>query len=255
MREEKASLKRIMIKLELAAIAAAITLSIMANAQTNADQLSRLFTRTEAKHQRSRRNLNEILRSQPQFWIELRAIAERLQTQPAWLLNVMACESLFNPAARNPFPRQTASGLLQFIEATASRMGTTTEAIRQMSPIEQLSLVERYLTQFRGRLNSLADVYLAVFRGVVIEGGDTIVVVDSSKERRIYTLNKWLDLNRDGRIVKGELGLAALSIGRFLPVPVQTPSVKLGGDNLPAKKYQPLVRHTRSIYIRQAKHQ
>ena len=74
----------------------------------------------------------------------------------------MASESLFNPAARNPLPGQTASGLLQFIESTARRMGTTTEAIRRMSTVEQLHLVERYLTPFHGRLNSLADVYLAV---------------------------------------------------------------------------------------------
>jgi len=198
-------MKVILIRLRSAAIAASLALPAAANAQNAqntqmaGDQLSQLFARTEAKHRSSRRNLTEILRSQPRFWIELRAVAERLQTQPAWLLNVMASESLFNPAARNGFPGQTASGLLQFIEATARRMGTTTEAIRRMNPVEQLRLVERYLTPFRGRLNSLADVYLAVFRGVVIEGGDTVVVVDSSKERRIYALNKSLDLNGDGR--------------------------------------------------------
>ena len=51
-------------------------------------------------------------------------------------------------------------------------MGTTTEAIRRMSPVEQLRLVEKYFTPFRGRLNSLADVYLAVFRGFIVEGGE-----------------------------------------------------------------------------------
>jgi hypothetical protein len=147
----------------------------------------------------------------------LQAVAARLQTQPAWLLNVMASESLFDPAARNPLPGQTASGLLQFIEATARNLGTTTGAIRRMSPVEQLRLVEQYLTPFRGRLGSLADVYLAVFRGAVIEGGDGVVVVSSGKERRIYALNKSLDLNGDRLITKGELSLAALSVGRFLP--------------------------------------
>jgi hypothetical protein len=219
------------------------------------DQLSQLFARTEAKHRSSRRNLIEILRSQPRFWIELQVVAERLQTQPAWLLNVMASESLFNPAARNPLPGQTASGLLQFIEATARRMGTTTEAIRRMNPVEQLRLVERYLTPFRGRLNSLADVYLAVFRGVVIEGEDTVVIVDSNKERRIYALNKSLDLNGDGRIVKGELSLAALSVGRFFPAPARTTRVKMGNGNLPVKKDQAPARSTRSIYIRPANRQ
>ena len=246
-----------MIRLGMAAIAASLALPAAANAQNaqTAEITSRLFTRAEAKHQSSRRNLTEILRNQPRFWIELQAVAERLQTQPAWLLNVIANESLFNPAARNPLPGQTASGLLQFIESTARRMGTTTEAIRRMNPVEQLRLVERYLTPFRGRLNSLADVYLAVFRGAVIEGGDTVVVVDSNKERRIYALNKSLDLNGDGRIVKGELGLAALSVGRFLPALTQTMSVKIGKDNPPLKKNQQPTRSTRSIYIRPANSQ
>jgi len=158
-------MKRIMIRLRLAAIAASLALPASANAQTTGDEISRFIARTEAKHRSSRRNLTEILRNQPRFWVELQSVAERLQTQPAWLLNVMASESLFNPTARNPLPGQTASGLLQFIEATARRMGTTTEAIRRMSTVEQLHLVERYLTPFHGRLNSLADVYLAVFRG------------------------------------------------------------------------------------------
>ncbi|MCI0392561.1 MAG: lytic transglycosylase domain-containing protein [Acidobacteria bacterium] len=251
----EASMNGIMIRLKSAAIAALLALPAAANAQTAGDELSRLFARTEAKHRSSRRNLTEILRNQPRFWIELRAVAERLQTQPAWLLNVMASESLFNPAAHNPLPGQTASGLLQFIEATARRMGTTTEAIRRMSPVEQLRLVERYLTPFRGRLNRLADVYLAVFRGAVIDGGDTVVVVDSNKERRVYALNKSLDLNGDGRIVKGELSLSALSVGRFLPALARTTRVKTDKSNLPAKEDQPPARSTRSIYIRPANHQ
>jgi len=219
------------------------------------DRAMRMTSRSEAKHVRSRQNLIEILRDQPNFWVELQAIAKRLETEPAWLLNVMASESSFDPKARNGLPGQTATGLLQFIESTARGMGTTTEAIRRMSPVEQLRLVEKYLTPFRGRLNSLADVYLAVFRGAVIDGGDTVVVVDSNKERRIYALNKSLDLNGDGRIVKGELSLTALSVGRFLPAPARTTRVKSGKSNLPAKEGQLPSRSTRSIYIRPAKHQ
>ncbi len=134
-----------------------------------------MIARNEAKHLRSRQNLIRILRDQPSFWIELQAIARRLKTEPAWLLNVMASESLFDHTARNGLSGQTATGLLQFIESTARNMGTTTEAISRMSPVEQLRLVERYLTPFCGRLNSLADVYLAVFRGFIVKGGDATV--------------------------------------------------------------------------------
>ena len=191
------------------------------------DRVMQMIARSEAKHARSRENLIKILRDHPKFGIELQAIAKRLETDPAWLLNVMASESLFNPTARNGLPGQTASGLLQFIESTAQRLGTTTEAIRRMDPVEQLRLVEKYLTPFRGRLNSLADVYLAVFRGFIIEGGDTSVVAPlgkSNKERRIYSLNRWLDFNGDGRITKGELALAAFATGRFHPAAPHAPA-------------------------------
>jgi transglycosylase-like protein with SLT domain len=181
------------------------------------DFLLRLFDRTYAKHRSARRNLEAILRAQPEFWRELHAVAGRLETDPAWLLNVMAYESLFDPDARNPLPGQTASGLLQIIERTANRLGTTTEAIRRMSPLDQLRLVEDYLEPFKGRLKALPDVYTAVFRGSVVEGGDEVALVDSSREPRVYALNKSLDINNDRRITKGEIGLAALSVGRFLP--------------------------------------
>ena len=62
------------------------------------DPLMRLLNRTEAKHAHARRNLERILREHPGFWLELQAVAARLQTNPAWLLNVIASESLFDGA-------------------------------------------------------------------------------------------------------------------------------------------------------------
>jgi hypothetical protein len=143
-----------------------------------------------------------------------------------------------------------------------------------MSPLDQLRIVEDYLAPFKGRLKALPDVYTAVFRGSVIEGGDEVVLVDSSREPRVYALNKSLDLNNDRRITKGELGLAALSVGRFLPAqprprtgrgnstggtafmrgqgikhqaPVESAdsTALADADNTPQSQ-----RHTRSIYVR-----
>lgn len=241
-------------------VAAAILLLMIApiaNAQDKSvnDRALRVIARHEAKHRRSRQNLIKILRDEPSFWIELQAIAKRLKTEPAWLLNVMASESLFNPGARNALPGQTATGLLQFIESTARSMGTTTKAIRRMSPAEQLRLVEKYLRPFRGRLNGQADVYLAVFRGFIIEGEHASVVApldNSNKEQRIYSLNRWLDFDGDNKITKGELALAALSIGRFQPTapPSDKNSYRIQTNDRKAE-----VRQTRSIYIGSLKSQ
>jgi Transglycosylase SLT domain len=225
---------------------------IIANIKAESNGKDRNRLRSEAKHIRSRQNLARILRGQPQFWFELHAVAERLKTQPEYLLNVMAVESLLNPSARNSLPGQTASGLLQFIEATAQSMGTTTAAIRRMNPVEQLHLVERYLTPFRGRLNNPGDVYTAVFRGFIVEGSDESAVAPldkSKKEQRIYALNEWLDFNGDGKITKGELELAALSIGRFYPIIPRASSI-LDQNPADASDQKTKTYQTRSIFVR-----
>ena len=111
--------------------AAALALSILPISVAAQDSsLLKLLVRTEGKHLQARQNLEQILRQQPQFWVELQAVAARLETHPEWLLNVMASESLFVAGARNRLPGQTASGLLQIIEDTAQGLGTTTAAIR-----------------------------------------------------------------------------------------------------------------------------
>ncbi|MGA9772977.1 MAG: transglycosylase SLT domain-containing protein [Blastocatellia bacterium] len=175
-------------------------------------------TRTEARAKAARANFERLLDRYPEFLPELQKVAVRLETNPEWLLNVMASESSFIPSVRNPLPHQTASGLLQIIEGTAASLGTTTSAIRRMSAVEPVRIIEKFFTPFRGKLNSQGDVYLAVFRGIIIEGGPETVVAplnNSSKERRAYYLNRGLDVNGNGRITKGELALTAFSVGRF----------------------------------------
>jgi Transglycosylase SLT domain len=244
--DDKNSTKR----LRLIGVAVALLMAPAATAQNKEpdDHLRRIVARSEAKHLRSRHNLLKILSEHPQFLPVLQAVAERLKTQPAWLLNVMAAESLFDPSARNSLPGQSASGLLQFVNETARHLGTTTAAIREMDPVEQLRLVEKYFAPFRGRLNSMADVYMAVLRGFIVDGkGETVVspLDNSRKEQRIFALNRWLDLNSDSKITKGELYLAATLIGRFQPQ--ENTSLHFASSDSP--DLQPLTK-SRSIFIR-----
>jgi hypothetical protein len=195
-----------------------MALAAHAQEMTQQNQLNSLFTRTETRAREARLNFERLIANFPEFLPELQRVAARLETRPEWLLNVMACESSFVASARNPLPRQTASGLLQIIRQTAAGLGTTTTAIRRMNPVEQLRLVEKYFAPFEGRLNSLADVYLAVFRGFIVDGGPETVVAPlsaSPKERQAYSLNKGLDLNGDRRITKDELAMVAFGVGRF----------------------------------------
>jgi hypothetical protein len=204
----------------ISAAAFLFSMASTAHAQemTQQSQLSSLFAQTEGRARGARRNFDRLIANHPEFLPELQQVAARLGTRPEWLLNVMACESSFVASARNPLPGQTASGLLQIIRQTAVGLGTTTTAIRRMNPVAQLRLVEKYFAPFKGQLNSLADVYLAVFRGFIVNGGPETVVAplnNSAKERQVYSLNKGLDLDGDRRITKEELAMVAFGVGRF----------------------------------------
>ena len=72
---------------------------------------------------------------------------------------------------------------------------------------------------------------------------------NSNKERRIYSLNRWLDFNGDGKITKGELALAAFSIGRFQPAAPHA-GKSLNRNSVDASDQKPETRRTRSIYVR-----
>jgi len=242
--------------------AAALTLLIASPVQCSAQeiqeqsQLIRSSARTEARARGARLNFERLLSQHPEFLPELREVAARIETRPEWLLNVIASESSFIPSVRNRLPRQTASGLLQIIEGTAAGLGTTTAAIRRMNAVEQLRLIEKFFTPFRGKLNSLGDVYLAVFRGFIMAGGpDTVVApLDGSrKERRVYYLNRGLDMDRNGRITKGELATTALSVGRFSDVELvaqtRPRTVKPQQEITPIPEGEPSRPRAMSLYI------
>ncbi len=95
------------------------------------------------------------------FGVKVIEISQRLAINPNWLMAVMHFESRFNPKAKNPYG--SATGLIQFIEGTARDLGTSTAALYNMSAIDQLYYVERYLRQYKPYLRDFVSVYLSVF--------------------------------------------------------------------------------------------
>ena len=137
-------------------------------------------------------------------------VANNLNIDPAWLANIMKSESHHNPKALNDYRGGSgdqypsyAAGLIQFMPSTAksnlrrvfgqtysdergsgsrvSRHGHTlsaaTSKILSMSAIEQMDLVEDYLSQ-HGDLKSQDDVVLAVFYPVAIGKGPDFDIAD-----------------------------------------------------------------------------
>ena len=90
------------------------------------------------------------------------ALSDRLGlADPAWLANMVNFESGFDPAISNA--GTGATGLIQFMPATATGLGTSTTALRGMTAAQQWPFVERYLLKFAGKLRSSTDLYMAVF--------------------------------------------------------------------------------------------
>lgn len=91
---------------------------------------------------------------------KLEAIANRFGFPFEWLANLINFESAgtFNTAVQNASTRAT--GLIQFMPSTASNMGTSVDALKNMSFEEQLKWVYQYLFNFlEKRLNSEGKVW------------------------------------------------------------------------------------------------
>lgn len=148
--------------------------------------------------------------NRPQFIDKVRHISEKLKILPEQLMAVMWFESKIDPKAQNSM--SGATGLIQFMPSTAISMGTTTNRLLQMSNVEQLDFVYEYLRPYRGRMNTVEDVYLAVFYPAAIGKPDDYQIGSNV----VASQNPIFDLNNDNQIQKYEVKqkfLAALPGG------------------------------------------
>lgn len=130
--------------------------------------------------------------------------SELLDIQPDWLVGVMWFESKLNPAAVNPV--SGATGLIQFMPATAKALGTTTDALKHMNAYEQMTYVYQYFKPYKGKMRSLVDVYFAVFFPKAI-GAPRNAVLKTSKlsASTIAKQNPIFDTNKDGNLTVAEV--------------------------------------------------
>lgn len=134
----------------------------------------------------------------PEFTQRVREMATRLGVRPEWILAVMKNESGMDPRARNA--NGGATGLIQFMPSTARSLGTTTDALRNMSAMQQLNYVERFFQPFAGRIQSGSDMYMATFWPAGVGKPDSYNIGGAEVARA----NPIFDLNRNGQITAGE---------------------------------------------------
>jgi hypothetical protein len=138
----------------------------------------------------------------PVFRERVRWIADQLGLDPNWLMACMAFETGRRFTANVRSPVSTATGLIQFMRATAQQLGTTIEALAAMTAEDQLNYVYKYFQPYAHRIHSLSDCYMVILwpTGVGKEETYPIFVEGTST----YAANAGLDANHDHRVTKAE---------------------------------------------------
>jgi len=137
-----------------------------------------------------------------EFKAKVLQITATLGVDPDYLMAAMAFESgeSFSPSIQNP--HTGATGLIQFMPATAANLGTSLAALAGMSAEDQLDYVEKYFSPHANQLNNLEDVYMAIlWPSAVGKPNDQVLF---SRPSATYDNNKGLDTDNDGKITKAD---------------------------------------------------
>jgi hypothetical protein len=130
-----------------------------------------------------------------------------LGARPSDLMACMAFESgeTFRPDVRNA-AGSGATGLIQFMPATAIGLGTTVQALAGMTAERQLDYVAKYFKPYRGRLRNLGDIYMAILWPAGVGRPDSFALFDRSDTRhpKRYRQNAGLDADRNGIVTRAE---------------------------------------------------
>lgn len=144
-----------------------------------------------------------------EFISKVRNISNLLGISPDWLMAVMYKESGLKPTAYNS--NGGATGLIQFMPATAVSLGTSTNALKTMSNVQQLDYVYKYFKGYAGRIKSYADLYMITFFPIAVgKPLDWILQTSTLRPDIIAKYNPNIDLNHDNKISVGEFAEYAL---------------------------------------------
>lgn len=103
------------------------------------------------------------------------------------------------------------NGYITITGNTAERFGTSSDELRAMSDVQQLDYVEKFYSPYKGRLNTIGDVYMATFlpkfvgkpEDTIIAQKDNMDFVSKSEGLtydKVYRYNKGFDYDKDGII-------------------------------------------------------
>lgn len=148
---------------------------------------------------------DKVTENKTAFIARVREISAALSIKPDWLMALMNHESGLDHRIQNP--KGGATGLIQFMPATAKGLGTTTDKLRFMSNVEQLDYVYKYFAPYKGRIRSYSDLYLVTFYPSAMGKPDSYIFGSERSDawaRKVRDQNPGMDLNKDGYITMAE---------------------------------------------------
>lgn len=141
------------------------------------------------------------------FSAKVEQVAANINCNPNDLLAMMYSESGINPSVQE---KNGATGLIQFLPATAQGLGTTTSALKNMSAIEQMDYVEKFFKvnkkTFLGNENAQLDagtMYALCF--LPASAKSEVLCSSGGKYSWAYNSNRGVDMDKDGKITKTDL--------------------------------------------------
>lgn len=136
------------------------------------------------------------------FRDRVRWICDTLEINCDDLMACMAWESgrSFSASVTN-MAGSGATGLIQFMPATARSLGTTTKELAKLSAEDQLNYVYKYFRPWKGKLATLSDVYMAILYPKAVGKPDDFALFTGGIS---YRQNAGLDINKDQKVTKAE---------------------------------------------------
>ena len=157
----------------------------------------------KAKWKKKKPNLN----LSDEFYQKVVQISKNINCDPNDLMGIMNLETKgsFKPNVKNK--KTGAIGLIQFMDGSASDLGTTRDALSKMTAEEQLDYVEKYFKmeikrrKVKGQIDGVT-LYTLVFYPAWAQKGLNETI--ASRGSIVYNDNPSLDANGDGRITKSD---------------------------------------------------
>lgn len=148
---------------------------------------------------------NQIKTNRTAFIAKVIEVAVYLGVKPEHLMFLMWFETA-HTLDHTITNRIGATGLIQFMPATAIGLGTTTEALRKMNNVQQLDYVKKHLSFAKGRYKDFVDLYCGIFWPAAVGKPDTYRITSDHVAKQ----NPLFDNNKDRDIEKSEIRAALL---------------------------------------------